>query len=323
MTAPAQDAPTGLRIIVLGAAAGGGFPQWNSAGPGCRRARTGDPAVPAATQASIAISADDRHWFIVNAAPDLRAQIQATPALHPQPPAGQLRHSPIAGVVLTNGDVDAVAGLLHLRERTAFGLFAHPRVLRVLTENPIFGVLDPALVPRRALALDLPQALPLPDGTPSGLTITPFAVPGKVALYLEDPAAPGFGSAPGDVIGLQISRVDHPGRALFIGNCAAVTPEIRARIDGADLLLFDGTLWDDDEMIRAGVGTKTGQRMGHIAMAGPDGSMARLAGLRLGRRMFLHINNTNPTLDRQSRERAEAASLGWEIAEDGMKVILP
>ncbi|HTF00872.1 MAG TPA: MBL fold metallo-hydrolase, partial [Bradyrhizobium sp.] len=127
-----------LRVVVLGAAAGGGVPQWNCGCPVCRIARTEHPELQS-TQASIAISADGDHWFLVNASPDLRQQLIATPQLHPK--AGQLRHSPISGVILTNGEIDAVAGLLSMREGWPFTIYAHTRVLSILKTNSIFNVL--------------------------------------------------------------------------------------------------------------------------------------------------------------------------------------
>src|SRR5689334_18301339 len=186
-----------LSIVVLGTAAGGGVPQWNCGCANCRSARNGHPELQS-TQASIAVSADREHWFLVNASPDLRQQITETPVLHPR--AGHLRQSPIAGVILTNGEVDAIAGLLSLREGTAFGLYAHQRVLDILDDNSIFNVLRADLVSRRAVALNAPFALPLVDGTPSGLTVEAFPVPGKVALFLEDETDDGEG----DTVGLEI-----------------------------------------------------------------------------------------------------------------------
>ena len=172
-----------IRVLVLGAAAGGGFPQWNSNSDACRRARAGDPAARPATQASIAVSADGAHWFLINAAPDLREQINRQPQLHP---SEGLRSSPIAGVVLTNGDVDAVAGLLNLRERTSFVVYGHPRILDVLERNPIFQVLAPDVVQRSSLALNEKIALSRPHGTASGLGLEAFSVPVKGARYMED-----------------------------------------------------------------------------------------------------------------------------------------
>jgi pyrroloquinoline quinone biosynthesis protein B len=309
-----------LRLIVLGAAAGGGFPQWNSAGPGCRRARAGDPAAPPRTQCSLAASADGVRWVLLNAAPELTAQIAATPALHPHPAPGAIRHSPIAAVVLTGAEVDTIAGLLSLRERHAFALYAAPPSLAVLDANPIFRALDPALVPRRALPV--PRPLPLCDaaGEELGLTVEAFPVPGKVPLFLENGADPGRAEE-GETIGLTLRAGDGP-PAYFIPGCAAMTPALQDRLRGAALVLFDGTLWRDDEMIRAGAGPKTGARMGHMSIDGPEGVIAGFADLGVRRRILIHINNTNPVLLADSPERAQAEAAGWEVAEDGLEITL-
>ncbi|MBK1657037.1 pyrroloquinoline quinone biosynthesis protein PqqB [Paracraurococcus ruber] len=308
-----------LRAIVLGAAAGGGFPQWNSAGPGCRRALAGDPAAPMRSQASLAVSADGLRWVLLNAAPDLRQQIIATPALHPRPPAGAIRHSPISAVVLTGAEVDTIAGLLTLRERHAFALYGADRALAVLDANPIFQAVNPAIVPRRALPLDRPLALADAEGAPLGLEVEAFAVPGKVPLFLEAPTGEDPGRADdGDTIGLRVAA---GGRSLYwIPGCAALPPDLAARLEGADCVFFDGTLWRDDEMIRAGAGPKTGARMGHMSIDGPQGTIAAFAGLGVRRRILVHINNTNPVLLADSPERAAAEAAGWEVAWDGMEV---
>jgi pyrroloquinoline quinone biosynthesis protein B len=309
-----------LHILVLGAAAGGGFPQWNGNDAIARRARAGDPDLPLRTQSSIAVSADGRRWVLFNASPDLRQQINDRGQLQPAPDAA-LRASPIAAVVLTNADVDHVTGLLNLRESQAFALYAHSRVLGVLAANSIFSVLNPAFVPRRSLPMD--EALILMDGSgaPLGLSIRAFPVPGKVALWLEDGNARDFGTAEGDTLGLEIADAD--GRSFFyIPACAAMTAELSARLQDAPLVFFDGTLWRDDEMIAAGVGTKTGRRMGHMSCDGADGSIAALAGLNIARKIFIHINNTNPLFIAGSAERTRARQAGWEIAEDGMEIAL-
>lgn len=301
-----------LSIVVLGAAAGGGVPQWNCGCANCRSARNGHPELKS-TQASIAVSADQQHWFLINASPDLRQQITETPVLHPR--AGQLRHSPIAGVILANGEVDALAGLLSLREGSAFSLYAHPRVLGILEDNPIFNVLKRDLVPRLPLELGVPFKPRLPSGDISGLIVEPFAVPGKIALYLEA----DDDNAEGDTIGLVISDSARSRKLVFLAACAEVTPEVEARLDGADLVFFDGTLWRDDEMIAAGLGSKTGQRMGHMAMADTMPALERLA---IGKKVFLHINNSNPALRADSPERRQAGAAGWIVPADGMEITL-
>jgi len=308
-----------MRVVVLGAAAGGGFPQWNSNAPACRRARSGDAAAKPRTQASLAVSADNRSWFLLNAAPDLAAQILATPCFWP---SEGLRSSPIAGVVVTGGDVDAIAGLLTMRERHGFTLYATPEVLRVIAENSIFRVLAPDCVERRALPLDEPVALLDAKGHASGLTVTGFTVPGKVALWLEPEGRdPGVVEG-GHTIGLELRETGSGARFCFIPGCAAMTPALRKRLGGAPLVFFDGTLWRDDEMIRMGVGAKTGQRMGHMSMSGEAGAIAAFRDLGVGRKVFIHVNNTNPVLLEDSPERAEAEAAGWTIAHDGMELTL-
>ena len=297
-----------LKVVILGSAAGGGVPQWNCNCTVCAAAWA-DPGLRN-TQVSAAISADDgQHWFLINASPDIRQQILDTPALHPA--KGALRHSPIAGVILTNGEIDAIAGLLSLRESSPFALHAHPRVLATLAANSVFDVLNRDFVPRIPMGLDQPFEPLLPDGTPSGLTVEAFAVPGKPAWYMED-----AGADPGDTIGLRLQAGDGE-PVYFIAACAEVTPNLADRLRGAPLVLFDGTLWQDDEMIRAGLGHKTGQRMGHLSMSGQDGTMAALDDLGIARRVFVHINNTNPALLPGSPERQALTRAGWHIPMTG------
>jgi pyrroloquinoline quinone biosynthesis protein B len=298
-----------MRIIVLGAAAGGGFPQWNSACPVGQRAWRGDPAAGWRTQCSLAVSADDERWVLLNASPDLRQQILATPALHPK---AAPRHSPIAAVVLTNGDIDHVVGLLTLRESQPLDLYATGAILDVLGANPIFDALNPAYVGRHRIALD--EAIEV-----AGLTVLPFAVPGKVALYMER-GEPVIGGESEDTIGLEIRAGEKS--FYFVPGCAQVTEVLAARLEGASLVLFDGTLWTDDEMLRSGAGTKTGGRMGHISVSGPGGSLAAFAPSRVGRKIYIHINNTNPMLLDDSPERAAVLRAGWDVAYDGMEMRL-
>jgi pyrroloquinoline quinone biosynthesis protein B len=307
-----------LRILVLGSAAGGGFPQWNANSEACRRARRGE--VASRTQSSLAVTADGRRWFLLNASPDLRQQINDNPPLHP---TDGVRGSPIAGVVLTNADVDHVAGLLTLREGQPLTLYATERVQAALAANPIFEVLDRAIVERVAMPIGRAFAAVAPGGADAGLAIEAFAVPGKVARYLEDPAAgPGFGSREGDTVGLKVTSAGTGASFFYIPGCAAVTPALADRLRGAALVFFDGTLFRDDEMIVRGEGAKTGARMGHISMSGPDGTVAAFARLGVKRRVFIHVNNTNPALLDDSPERREIEAAGWEVAWDGMEIRL-
>lgn len=300
-----------MDVIVLGAAAGGGFPQWNSNAPACNRARAGDPSARPATQASIAVSGNGQDWYVINAAPDLRQQIGQTPELHPR--VG-LRSTPIRGVVLTGGDVDAITGLLTLREREAFTLYATSRILGILDANPVFDVLGRDVVERRSVALDEPITLL------GGLNIELFAVPGKVPLYLEKGAGMQPLVADETTVAVQISHGTR--RVFYIPGCAAVPSWLKARLEGAAVLFFDGTLWSDDEMVRAGIGGKTGQRMGHMSLSGPDGTLAALAPVTIGRRVLIHMNNSNPVLLADSKERAAAEQAGWIIGHDGMRMAL-
>jgi pyrroloquinoline quinone biosynthesis protein B len=308
-----------LHVLVLGAAAGGGFPQWNCNDDANRRARANDPNIRPRTQSSIAVSADGKRWVILNASPDLRQQINDNKALHPAA-ADPKRASPIAAVVVTNADVDHVTGLLNLRESQPFALYGHERVLGVLAQNSIFNVLNTAFVDRRPLPLEVPLALSDKSGAPLGVTVTAFIVPGKIALWLENLNEPGFGSQAGDTIGLKLTGADGSDPVFYIPGCASMPPELKARLDRAALVFFDGTLWRDDEMIASGVGVKSGQRMGHMSCSGPDGVIAAFAGLDVGRKVLIHLNNSNPLLIDNSSECAEAKQAGWEVAYDGMEL---
>lgn len=308
-----------LRVVVLGAAAGGGVPQWNCGCPVCRAARTEHPELQS-TQASIAISADGEYWFLVNASPDLRQQLIATPQLHPK--AGKLRHSPISGVILTNGEIDAVAGLLSMREGSPFTVYAHAKVLATLGDNSIFNVLNEKTVKRQPIELDAAFEPTLPDGAPSGIEILPFAAPGKGAWYLESKAHPAGDTGAGDTLGLRIGDKATGKYFYFLAACAEVTDDLKSRLAGAPLIFFDGTVWRDDELIMAGLGTKTGQGMGHIAMSGDRGAIIALSDLNIGRKIFLHINNSNPALLHDSTERQQAERAGWQIPADGTEITL-
>ncbi|MEJ0075077.1 MAG: pyrroloquinoline quinone biosynthesis protein PqqB [Alphaproteobacteria bacterium] len=297
-----------MTAIVLGAAAGGGFPQWNCRCAVCRLAWDSDPRVTPRTQASLAVSGDGAHWTLLNASPDLRAQLAATPALHPR----TLRGSPIAAVVLTGGEIDQTAGLLSLRERQPFELIGTRDTLAAVGGNPMFGALASEVVTRRAVVPGPAFALP------GGLSAELFMVPGKVPLYLEQGSVETSVES-GANVGVEIKA---EGAALvFIPGAAQVTPALRERLARADIILFDGTLFRDDEMIASGTGEKTGRRMGHMPIEGSDGSLAALKGLGK-RRIYIHINNTNPILIEGSPERRRVEEAGFEVAADGLEIRL-
>jgi pyrroloquinoline quinone biosynthesis protein B len=299
-----------LRILVLGSAAGGGFPQWNCRCPVCELAWAGDARVSPRSQASLAASADGERWLLLNASPDLRQQILATPQLRPR---RRGRDSPIAAVALTNGDVDHVAGLLTLRERQGFTIFATAAILKLIAENSIFRVLEAGLVRH------VPMALEAPTDTGSGLEITPFAVPGKAPLHQERGDVE-IGAETEATIGLRIAGAGT--HFFYIPGCAAVTGALRRRLDGAPLVFFDGTTFTDDEMVRLGLSDKTAHRMGHLAISGPAGSLEQLRGMEAKRKIYIHINNTNPVLIEGSAERRAVEAAGWEVAHDGMEIVL-
>jgi pyrroloquinoline quinone biosynthesis protein B len=275
----------------------------------CALAWAGDPRVKPRSQASLAVSADGEHWILLNASPDLRAQIQATPALQPR---ATPRSSPIEAVLLTGAEIDQTVGLLSLRERQNFALFATAETLAALEANPVFGVLAAEIVARKAVAAGKRFALL------GGLEAELFMVPGKVALYLEgsDPVLCGESGAN---VGVEIAFAGK--RLVYVPGAADVTADMLVRLARADVVLFDGTLFADDEMIASGTGTKTGRRMGHMPLDGADGTIASLRHLK-GRRILTHINNTNPILVEGSAERRMVESAGFEVAEDGMEIVL-
>ena len=307
-----------LRVVVLGAAAGGGVPQWNCGCKICQAARTKHPELQS-TQASLAISGDGRHWFLINASPDLRQQLINAPQLHPAP--GKLRHSPIAGVILTNGEIDAIAGLLSMREGWPFTIYAHAKVLATLKSNSVFNVLNDKTVRREPIEIDRTFEPALPDGSPSGIEILPFEVTGKGAWYLEGERREGS-KATGDTLGLRIRDKATDKACYFVAACAEASEDLKSRLRGASLVFFDGTVWRDDEMIAAGLSTKTGQSMGHIAMSGERGAIAALESLGIDRKIFLHINNSNPVWLSDSEERQVAERAGWLVPADGTEIVL-
>jgi pyrroloquinoline quinone biosynthesis protein B len=287
---------------VLGAAAGGGFPQWNCGCPNCRKARSGSRDVVSRTQECVAVSVDGARWLLLNASPEIRSQIESFPRLHPREP----RHSPIAGIVLTNGDLDHCLGLLSLRESHPLTVYATSAVQRGFTEgNVIYRTLErfPGQVAWRPVEGELCE----------GLSVKAISAPGKPPIHLE-----GRASDPKENIGVVLHEQRSGKRLAYFSAAAGITPAMREAMDAADCVFFDGTFWLSDELIRLGLGTKRAEDMAHIPVAE---SLAALHGLR-ARRIYIHINNTNPMLDRTSAERRKVENAGWEIAEDGMEFSL-
>jgi pyrroloquinoline quinone biosynthesis protein B len=300
-----------MRVTILGSAAGGGYPQWNCRCAVCALFWDGDPRVRRRTQSSVAVSADGARWTILNCSPDVREQIAQVKALQPN---GRPRGSPIHSVVVTNGDVDHIAGLISLREQSPFALHGTDAVLGVINGNSLFDVLNPQSVSRTAFDIGKMVALG------NGLFFEAFLAPGKVPLYLEE------GTLETDqrstfTVGLKVWS-DPARKLVYLPGCGRVDDELRREIEGAAALLFDGTVWTDDEMAQAGTGAKTGRRMGHLPVSGADGSMEALQNVTSGRRVFVHINNTNPLLIDGSPERLRAEAMGWETGYDGMEFSL-
>jgi pyrroloquinoline quinone biosynthesis protein B len=296
-----------LHALVLGAAAGGGLPQWNCGCPNCADARSG--SIIGQTQSSLAVSADGEAWAILNASPDIRQQIQNNAALHPD----GLRHTPIRSVLLTNGDIDHIAGLLVLRERQPFTVFLTREIADVLAQNPIFNALDKNVVAFRVIELRAVFELA------PGLRAELFPVPGKVPLFME------AGDVVTDLEGEQtvgVRLMAGPSEAWYIPGCARLTDHLAARLRGSELVFFDGTVFNNTEMPDRGTGEKTGTRMGHMAMSGPNGSLASFRDLDVKRKIFVHINNTNPVWQCDSLERETVENAGWQIAHDGMELAL-
>jgi pyrroloquinoline quinone biosynthesis protein B len=307
-----------VRVRVLGSAAGGGFPQWNCGCGNCAGARRGEPGLRPRTQESVAVSPDGDAWFLINCSPEVRAQIEAFPALWPRQP----RHSPIAGIILTNGDLDHCLGLLSLRESHPLVVYATRAVRDGFTEdNVLYRTLArfPGQVTWRVLDLDREQPLgDGDDGRGARLRVTAVAAPGKRPLHLEATRT----ASPEDNVGLVIRDEASSARLAYFSGVAGPSPEIERAAVGAGALFFDGTFWSSDELIAAGLGSRRAEEMAHWPVGGPEGSLGFLSRARATRRILIHVNNTNPVLREDGLERRALAAAGVEVAEDGLELAL-
>jgi pyrroloquinoline quinone biosynthesis protein B len=300
-----------MLVKVLGAAAGGAFPQWNCACQQCQRQRLGTFAGQSRSQAQVAVSEDRTSWTLLNASPDLRIQIEATPQLWP---TGQSLHSPIQSVVITAAEADTVAGLLSLREFQPLDIYATRSVLRIVREdNSLFALLD--RVPRQADWKEIQPGVAFSIGP---LKFQPFSLPGGFPGFVQADRRAEL-DASESVLGLLIESRSG-GRMAYLPGVAKVEESWREWLDECDLLLFDGTFWTEDELCRVRGGGKPASAMGHLPLSGPCGSLAALRGIKCARKIFFHINNTNPILDESSQAYAEVREAGWEVARDGMEI---
>lgn len=304
-----------MQIRLLGTAAGGGVPQWNCHCPVCREARAANGRVRARTQSSVAISANGRNWFLLNASPDIRTQIENFPPL--QPSSKSLRNSPIEGVLLTNADLDHSLGLFLLREGEKLPVHATANVHRALTEGiSLRQTLEAFCGIERIGPPTSLQPLRCRDASPSGLSYEAIQLPGKPPRFMKSRSPAG----PGNVVGYRIRDEKTGGRLLFLPDVAEIEPALADTMRDCDALLFDGTFWSQDEMRERGVGTLSASDMGHIPISGPSGSLKILAQLPIRNKIYTHINNTNPVLFEDSPELAAVKTAGCWVGEDGMTI---
>jgi len=304
-----------MRIEILGSAAGGGFPQWNCNCRNCQRLRAGNFRGQSRTQTQVAVSNDGRSWFLLNASPDLRIQIERTPVLQP---CSAVRDSPIAGVLLTSADIDQIAGLLSLRELQPFRTYCTASLRRVLQEdNSAFGMLN--RVPQQVCwtEIKLHESFPLRTvaGDDCGISCEVISLGNKYPVYVSPQRAAMLKSEEA-LLGVMLTAASGS-RLAYMPAVPAINEQLLAVLETADLILFDGTFWSDNELIQVQGSGATAREMGHVPISGDDGSLRRLAGLRRPRKVFVHVNNTNPMLDESSPEYHEAGAAGWEVAEDG------
>jgi len=302
-----------MDLILLGTAAGGGFPQWNCWCPPCRVARTDPARAHPRTQSSAAVSSDGKRWFLLNASPDVRLQLGL---LNGQAPAG-IRHVPVEGVVVTDAELDHTLGLALLREARQLRLYATDAVLGVLREDsrllPVTEAFSEVIVTR--LSLDTEVPLLYRDGTPSGLEVTAFSVAG-------DPPRFARREEPGHTIGLLLRETRSGSRAAFVPGCGALDEKLLGQLRGTDSLFIDGTFWDDAELVTLGISDRSARQMGHVPVSGTGGSLARLRDLPCRNRVYTHINNSNPMLLEDSSERREVEAAGLLVGDDGMRFSL-
>jgi pyrroloquinoline quinone biosynthesis protein B len=304
-----------MRVKILGSAAGGGFPQWNCGCANCGAVRAGSFQGKARSQAQVAISSDGRSWFLLGASPDLRTQIEATPELHPRE---GVRQSPIAGAVLANADLDHVLGLLLLRELQPLRVYATDSIRRILAEdNSMFAMLQRVPGQVKWSAFEPGATFPVLNaaGEDSGLRCRALSLGTHYPAYVSERRQGELASGEAS-LGLIVESPTGK-RLAYMPAVPQIDDVLLEEFDAAGVLLFDGTFWSDDELIRIQGSGKTARQMGHVPVSSATGSLSRLAGLRRPRKIYVHINNTNPMLNQAGPEYRQVRAAGWEIAEDG------
>jgi pyrroloquinoline quinone biosynthesis protein B len=304
-----------MNFKLLGTAAGGGFPQWNCACTLCDLCRNFPDVVRPRLQLQAAFSTDAEKWFLINASPDLRFQIESNPELQPLALHGK-RNTPIQGIILTSADLDQVLGLLLLREFQPLTIYSTGVVRRVLEANSFFRMLE--RVPKQLTWVEIHpgKAFTLGDQ----VTCTPISLSGALPYYAREVAADGLDAEePGRAsLGLLLEADGH--RLAYTPSLPEVTEAIREMYDSCDVILVDGTFWSDAELSRTHAGTPSARSIGHVPMSGDDGTIALLAGIGARRRIFVHINNTNPVLDTRGPEYKYVSDAGWQIGQDGWQL---
>ena len=309
-----------MRVEILGSAAGGGFPQWNCSCRNCRSLRAGTLRAKSRTQTQVAVSDDGRAWFLLNASPDLRMQIERAPVLQPR---DGIRDSPISGVLLTSADLDQIAGLLSLRELQPFRVYCTPSLQRIVREdNSAFGMLN--RVPRQVCWTNVSPGDRFPlldvDGVAVGISCEAFSLADRYPMYVSQERV---AELKGDEALLGVILTGSSGtRLAYLPAVPKISDELLRFVESADVLLFDGTFWSDDELIQVQGSGATAREMGHVPVSGADGSLQLLAGVRRPRKIFVHVNNTNPMLNESGPEYRELWAAGWELAEDGWQLNL-
>jgi pyrroloquinoline quinone biosynthesis protein B len=305
-----------MLVRVLGSAAGGGFPQWNCGCPNCVGVRNGSLRAKARSQESVAISADGDDWFLLNASPEVRSQLESFPKLHPK----GLRDTPIAGIVITSGDLDHCLGLLSLRESQPLTVYATERVRQSFAvDNRLYRTLErfPGQVTWKPLCLEEELVLTGRNGADTALRLTPYSVPGKPPLHVT-----GVATHVEDNVALRVLDQSTGGVLAYASSVRSYAPALERAAENANALFFDGTFFSNEELVELGASDRRAEDMAHWPIGGTEGSLHFLQRLRVGRRIYIHINNSNPILIEDSPERHRVGAAGVEVAEDGLELVL-